>query len=386
MKIAHVGLDLVPSSGGSVVSIRDFSQVSNSVVISFTQPAKLRNECSAIDGTVHIEVSSGFWGRAFAWAPEKNRCLALDSLNDVDLIVCHVLLRYHVHWVKVASRQLRIPYWVVPHGCLDPYVFSYRSMIKKVWFNLYGRRFLTKAARVIFATEKEKLKASKYYCEDNTNVIHWPVQPIDVSCGEKVRDRIRNRLQIGEEDKILIYLGRLHPMKRPIETIIAFGHAGTTRTHLMIVGPDEEISLDDCKTIVQEYGINNIHLIGPIYGDEKNDYLLASDAYISLSHRENFGYTTAEALSAGLPVILSPGNDLADELVSLDCGWMLKDNLAETAALAIREFSSLSLVRLQEMGQRGRNWALKHLDFKTFSNKVLLAASESLTHDKDHVD
>ena len=119
-------------------------------------------------------------------------------------------------------------------------------------------------------------------------------------------------------------------------------------------------------------------MVGPIYGDEKNDYLLASDAYISLSSKENFGYTTAEALSAGLPVILSPGNDLADELNALECGWMLRDNLPESAASAISEFSSMSMDRLEEMGQRGRCWALANLDFDKFAEKVNLTATDTL--------
>ena len=375
MKVAHIGLDLVPSSGGSVVSIRDFSSVLPSTIISFTQPAKLRTESSAICGTRHIEVSSGLLGRTFAWATKASRRAAWEAISDADLIVCHILLRYHVHWVKAVAKKRNIPYWVVPHGCLDPYVFSYRSFIKRAWFSFFGRPFLENAANVIFATEKEKIKACHIYQGRNTSVIHWPVEPLDCSRREFARRYIRESLELEPDDKILIYVGRLHSMKRPLETIVAFAEARTTGTYLLVVGPDETITQQHCRDLVAGLELSNVILAGPVFGQTKNDYLLASDGFISLSHRENFGYTTAEALSAGLPVILSPGNDLSDELLSHKCGWMLPDDDPETAASAISQFSASTVDDLEAMGERGRAWSLENLSFTKFSEQVIIAAN-----------
>ena len=352
------------------MSIRDFSQVTESTIISFTHPTKLKKEGSAIQGTVHIETSTGFFGRAFSWAPQGNRRLALECIDGADLIVCHVLLRYHVHWVRAIAKRYKIPYVVIPHGGLDPYVFSYRSLVKKVWFRLFGFPFLHNAASVIFATQRERVKASRYYAGANCQVIHWPVSALDLARRNSARESVRNKHGIALDDKILIFLGRLHPMKRPIETIAAFAQADVSGTHLFVIGPEENISQQRCLNLVNDLGVKNVHLVGPIYGEEKDDYLLAADGYISLSHRENFGYTTAEALSAGLPLILSPGNDLAEDLDSLECGWMLHDNTAESAAAAIGEFSALPKSQLQAMGQRGRCWALANLCFEKFAERV----------------
>lgn len=385
MKIVHVGLDVVPSSGGSVESIRDFTSVLPSIVISFTSPRKLETEATAIPGTIHIEVYDGFIGRAFAWTPTERRRAALEAVANADLIICHILLRYHVHWVKAIAKEKKIPYWVVPHGCLDPYVFSYRTLIKRVWFFLFGQPFLKGADKVVFATQKERLKASRYFSGENNIVIHWPVKPIDCARRDLARRRIREDLQIPVDDKVLLYMGRLHDMKRPIETITAFAMAHTNGMHLVLVGPDETVTQEQCLMLVHSLHVPGVHLLGAIYGDDKNDYLLGSDGFISLSYRENFGYTTAEALSAGLPVILSPGNDLADELVSHGCGWMLKDNQLETAATAIREFSAVPFAQLREMGTRGRSWALDNLGFEKFAEQVRLVATESIGHFKSNI-
>lgn len=380
MKIVHVGLDIVPSSGGSYTAIRDFSRAAESTVVSFTNPAKLNVETSAVPNTVHIATDPGFFGRTFAWAHELNRRNANTAVRDADLMVCHILLRYHVHWVRSIVKRNNIPYWVVPHGCLDPYVFSYRTQVKKIWFYLFGRPFLKNARYVIFATEKERLKASRYYSGANCRVINWPVQFIDTGRRTPAREIIRDKHRIRADEKVIIFLGRLHSLKCPLETIEAFAKADVSGSHLLIVGPEDTISQTDCANLVQRLGVKNVHLIGPVYGDEKEAYLLASDVYISLSHRENFGYATAEALSAGLPVILSPGNDLAEELKSLECGWLLEDNSPETAAVAIKEIGSLKTEQLLEMGQKAREWALRKLDFNRFAREISRLAIETVEH------
>ncbi|HEX9023240.1 MAG TPA: glycosyltransferase [Geobacteraceae bacterium] len=376
MRIVHVGLELVPSSGGSYQAIRDFSQIADSTVISFTGRGKQDADQVSASPVLHIPTSPGILGRAFSWASERDRARAGEVVRAADLVVCHILWRYHVHWIKALVERYNIPYWVVPHGCLDPYVFSYRSLVKKVWYRLFGRAFLENASSVIFATEKEKSKAAPYYDGENSRVIHWPVAPVDVSRRGHARDAVRRKYGIAADDRVLIYLGRLHSLKCPLETISAFARAGVAGTHLLMVGPEETITADDCMNLAERLHIRNVHLVGPVYGEEKYDYLLASDAFVSLSCKENFGYTTAEALSAGLPVILSPGNDLSDELKGMECGWLLKDNTPETAMAAMREFALTDGQRLARMGENGRRWAVANLGYTVFADKVnRLAAS-----------
>jgi glycosyltransferase involved in cell wall biosynthesis len=366
----HVGLDVVPSTGGTYKTINEFSKISNSLIISFTHHNKYINENPTTANVIHVKCSIDFLGRSFAFAPKKMRIKADEAIKDADLIICHILWRYHVHWVKAHAAREGIPYWVIPHGSLDPYVFSYRSLIKKIWFNLFGYSFLKKSSKVIFATEKEKNKASIYYNDENSCVINWPVEPINCYRKNYAKITIRKKYEISQEEKILIYLGRLHSSKRPLETIKSFALAGVAGAHLLILGPEETISREECMDLVEKLGVRNVHLVGPIYGEEKNIYLMASDVYISLSEKENFGHTVAEALSAGLPVILSPGNDLGGELIPLDCGWILKDNQLETAAVAIKEFCTQSDDMLIEMGQRGRKWAITELNPNKFRKKI----------------
>lgn len=373
-----VGLGLVPSTGGPPKTINLFRKALDAQVVSFSDTAALQAEGSAIPGAVHVPIDSGFRGKAYSWVSSEALAPADTLASRANLLSCHILYRYHVHWVKRKAKEAGIPYWVVPHGCLDPYVFTYRGIIKKLWLKWIGLDFLKGAESIICATHAERDKIAQWYTGDNLRVVHWPVAPIDDSARAAVRHEVRKQLGIPEEAKVLLYMGRLHPMKRPLETIEAVGMARCKNVHLLVIGPEESYSVEQCKAYAQQHDAENVHVLGPVYGNDKERYLLASDAFISLSIRENFGHTAAESLMAGLPLILSPGNDLGGELKSVDCAWLLNDDALPTAVAAIQEFDAMPLEALALRGQRGKAWALDALSFHTFEHKIQALARNAI--------
>ena len=73
-------------------------------------------------------------------------------------------------------------------------------------------------------------------------------------------------------------------------------------------------------------------------------------------------------MASGLPVILSPGNDLTFELASRNCGWMLPT--IDAAEEAIEAAASLPADQLAEKGARARQWAVESLQFETFQKRI----------------
>ncbi|HCR37562.1 MAG TPA: hypothetical protein DIU37_05370 [Opitutae bacterium] len=381
MDIPHavlVGLGLVPSTGGPPKTMGLFKKALGADVVSFTSPQSLENEGSAIEDTVHVPIARGLRGRGYSFAEPSALVPAEELVSKAGLLSCHILYRYHVHWVRRMAVQHRIPYWVVPHGCLDPYVFTYRGWVKKLWFQWIGKPFLKHAAHIICATEAERRKLRRYYEGDNLRVVHWPVIPMDTSQRTVQREALRKKLGIPQDARVLLYLGRLHPMKRPLETIQVIARAYCDNVHLIVVGPEERYTVGQCQDYADAVGAKNVHVVGPAFGEGKNAYCLASDGFISLSIRENFGHTAAESLTAELPLILSPGNDLAPELAPLHCGWMLQDDRLETAVNAVRDFATVDPADLEARGKRGQAWALEELSFERFSYKIRMLAQEAV--------
>jgi glycosyltransferase involved in cell wall biosynthesis len=114
--------------------------------------------------------------------------------------------------------------------------------------------------------------------------------------------------------------------------------------------------------------------MGAAYGSARHDYIDAADVYVSLSRRENFNFTAAEALASRLPVMLSPGNDLSADLQATDCGWFLPS--LDQAADAFWLAASSAPEDRRSKGARGRMWAEAHLRFDTFQSRVRAFAAQ----------
>ncbi len=384
MRVTQVCLDYAPSSGGTTTSITNFNQAlgGGNIVTFVSQASPL--EMMEGDRILAVPTVSGFLGKKYALAFPGALKTAGNLISESDLIVCHMLYRHHVQWAIKIARRKKIPYWVVPHGILDPFVSTYRSGRKWLWMQLVGKSILRRAAYVIFATETERQKALSRFPEMNAVVVHWPVAVGDTSPAKRAEARslVRELHGISGTDRVLLYVGRLHESKRPLETIRAFGQAGRPDLHLLMVGPDETITGEGCARYAREHEIANVHMVGPVYGNEKFSYYMAADGYVSLSAKENFGYTVAEALACGLPVILSPGNDLSEELKPERCGWFLDEEGATAAVAGIKEFAGASLSDLKEMGGRGRRWVQQQLSPGRFKEQLESLATAAVTENR----
>lgn len=378
-KVMLVGLSLLPRHGGLPKTMRKFGEALKARVVSFTSQTFPIEEREAFPEVEHISVGRSKLADAYAWAGSRSRAKVEAEVATMDLLSCHVMLRYHSHWVRRMARKHDIPYWFVPHGQLDPWVYTYRSTVKRIWLKFFGKRLMREAAHVIFSTEQERKKAKWFYDGPNTRVIHWPVDLIDTSETGQAKVWLREKFGIPDSDKVLLYLGRIHSMKNPLKTIEAVAQSGESGVHLLIVGPDGDVSAEDCQRKAEACGVaGRVHVPGPVYGEAKAKVLLGADAFISLSHRENFGHTAAESIAAATPVILSPGNDLGPELKPYDCGLFLKDDAMETAVNAIRRFVGLPKSELEAMGARGREFVAEKLSFELFESKLKALAEEAV--------
>jgi glycosyltransferase involved in cell wall biosynthesis len=380
MKTINVTLDYASVTGGSAESVRQFERALGSATISFTSH-QLFPQAVRSPNVLHVLYQGSGFAKGYSRPSATELHGAEDVLRGADLIFCHKLFRFHNDWVYRTARRLRIPYCIIPHGSLDPYVFTYRRFRKRLWMASLGKRFFEGAAGLIFATQREKEKALCRIRAGRTWVINWPLPDWVPPDACPSREATRKQFGVAPGERVLLFLGRLHPMKRPLETIGAFGRARVTGVHLVIVGPEDAYSKADLLDFAQQRGIANVHVVGAAYGKEKWGLYHSSDAFISLSARENFGFTVAEALAANLPVLLSSGNDLVDDIRHTDCGWFLENDSEQVVAESIRDFATASPETLTEMGARGNAWALANTGAERFRSNLLSVCREVVGHD-----
>src|SRR5262249_18322773 len=125
-----------------------------------------------------------------------------------------------------------------------------------------------------------------------------------------------------ETDPYVLVLSRLHPKKRIVVLIEAFKALSLADWRLVIAGDGQRDYVAALKE--KAAGAGNIVFAGWVDGEEK-DALLRGAALLALpSQQENFGLCVMEAMSRGVPVLISPQVNLAEEIAAAGAGWVVE--------------------------------------------------------------
>ena len=387
MRVCNVCLTHDPAYGGLHRSVQDFSQALSASVLSFDDGPvdDGRGERASVEEGVSVRrlgCGTGWLARDCRVMSPAVARQADAAVADADLLVVHSLFRGHTTWAQAWAKQHGRRYWAVPHGCLDPWGLSHHGLLKRLWLEARGRSFLADADRIIVSSHRSLQKSLAWIPDgrpaDRAVVVHWPVDLPRLDGQVTARAAFRQQHGIPEAARLLLFVGRLHAVKRPVETVRAFCEATAAASgeqcHLAIIGMDGDLTQEDVRAAIPPACRGRVHVIGPLAGADLAAAHLAGDGFISLSFQENFGYAAAEAVAYGLPVILSPGHDLAHEMPALDgrfaCGWLLGDDAHATAVAAIREWAGASEATRAAAGGVGRAWAAETLSLERFRERL----------------
>lgn len=129
------------------------------------------------------------------------------------------------------------------------------------------------------------------------------------------RDDLRNRLLVGKDDFVFVFVGRLVGDKGINELVAAFKQlmAEHKNVKLLLVGPYEN-QLDPLKPETEKEIETNQSIITTGSQKDVRPYYVAADAFVFPSYREGFPNTVIEAGALGLPSIVTDING-ANEII-----------------------------------------------------------------------
>jgi glycosyltransferase involved in cell wall biosynthesis len=139
----------------------------------------------------------------------------------------------------------------------------------------------------------------------------------------------------------------------------------------MIAGMDGDITREQLTARIPPAFRDRVHIVGEVSGDNWVDAYAGSDAFVSLSFRENFGYSIAEAAAFGLPLLVSEGHDLVHEMSgaaanSFEAGWMVPTHGALDWTVAITRLLNSSHSERSSRGRCGEEFVRRTLSFEQF--------------------
>ena len=145
------------------------------------------------------------------------------------------------------------------------------------------------------------------------------------------RITLRQRLNIGAEDNIALFFGRLSQMSKgdlgPLLVALSMLSRRETHIHLIIAGDDTQINEAPRLTaLANELGCIQKLTIWPNPSvNDKHVLYSAADIFVSPSDniQETFGLTVAEALSYGLPAVVSDWDGYRDIVSEGETGFLV---------------------------------------------------------------
>jgi glycosyltransferase involved in cell wall biosynthesis len=263
--------------------------------------------------------------------------------GEYDAVVTHGLWQYHGFAVWLALRNQSTPYFVYPHGMLDPWfkqAYPLKHLKKWLYWPWAEYRVLRDARAVLFTCEDEKMLAAQsfwlYRCHGRVPGfgITNPSGPAGV---QRNAFYIRFPELVGK--RILLFLGRIHPKKGCDLLLEAFAAVAHTDPALRLVfaGPDRTGWQPRLEARALELGVaDRVTWAGMLSGDAKWGAFRAADAFALTSHQENFGVAVAEALACGVPVLISDKVNIWREIEAYSAGIVAPDDLAGAQSLLRR--------------------------------------------------
>lgn len=210
---------------------------------------------------------------------------------------------YSTHWIaKILSMLYRVPY--VNHIAYTPtarrpWKPSPTFVLERVNFKLFlGKHVFCRVPRVRDVIAK--------MTNAKVEIIHGILNKKRVTQAAESADPVYHfqTLDIGSDEQLLLFVGRLSPNKNPVSAVETIDDLGSNYKLVMIGdGPERE----RVKDKVDQLALNDrVELLGERSHQETLEWMMSADALLLTSYVEAYPTVVFEALVLGTHVFATP--------------------------------------------------------------------------------
>lgn len=319
MRLLHITATHLNLAGGIPVVLRDLVSAQNKIENFEARVLSIRADISAM--------KSEFFDFLGNESFEKY----IDNYKpDVVIFHSHYYFDYLRFYRSLVKRN--IPYFIEPHGSFGKAALQKSRLKKQIANGIVLRPFMKCAKGYIFLNESEKNDA-----QFKTN--HDLVIPNGIDA-EKIEREI-----CPQERWSLYFIGRFDVNHKGLDFLFDALEILDKKNERVSVklygkGTDEELEFVNHR-------ISNLHSVsvincGPIYGDDQARTLEQCGIMLLTSRYEGFPMTVLEAWKYGNPCLVTPGTNVADEIVENGLGWKTElnaEDIAHAISLGLSEYS-----------------------------------------------
>lgn len=376
MRILRIISSINPRGGGPVEGLIQSSRVLLEMGHE-TEILSVDDECAYYISTCPIPIHAKGPGKGNYGFNRKLKLWLDNHCNKYDAIIIHGLWQYHGFAAHSVLTRRKKPYYIFTHGMLDPWFRQqYRLKHFKKW--LYWPwaeyRVLRDAKKVFFTSEEERIRAREsfwlYRC--NETVVNYGTAGQAGDATYQKSEFLRAFPHLKGKP-YLLFLSRIHPKKGVDILLDAFVASLNLQfdLKLVIAGPDQTGWQQELEKHVLRMNIaDRVTWTGMLKGDLKWGAYLNAQAFILPSHQENFGIVVAEALSCGIPVLISDKINIWREVRDEEAGLVENDTQAGCINL-IRRWVAINEDERRSMIVNARKCFNKHFEIHQAANNLL---------------
>ncbi|MBN1910108.1 MAG: glycosyltransferase [Pirellulales bacterium] len=284
-----------------------------------------------------------------------------------DLVVLHsTYIPAHAAITRQLVR-LGIPYVLCPRGGMTCKAQRSKWLKKKIANFAFFNRMVARAAAVHYLTPEEAAASRR-----------WNRPSVVVGNGISPPPATELATPGQSPCRRLVFVGRLAMDHKGLDLLVEA--CGLVRADLIesgaqvqLFGPDWRGARRCLGDRIAKMGLQeHVVLPGPVCGDAKAEVYRGADAFVLTSRWEGHPISILEALSYGLPCLVTPGTNMADAVACSGAGWRVELS-ASHIAVAIQRLLRADQETLRVAGANARELALREYSWDIVGAKTAAA-------------
>ena len=354
MRILHVIPYISPVFGGPPQVIKAMVQasiISGHDVIVLSTTAGLNEK---IDGEGGLNILNSKTYKLFPISSLRNWFYS-KPLNDelknlvgnIDLVHLHIPFTAPFFFAAKWARKNNIPYVITTHGLLDVWSMNHKKIKKWIYFLLFEKLTFKKALKIHVTSTFEKNQVERLCLGVPLKII-----PLPVVAEKKVHNLVFSDEDVPDsKDSVahILFVGRLHPVKGITYLLKALDILRNRGINFILDlgGSGDKMYLEFLGKKIQEYDLQRF-IVFHEHVNERQKKILYKKAsvFVLPSLHENFGLAAAEAMAAGVPVVVTDQVGLAKDIAEFRAGIVVPASDSELLANAIQSILKIDKISM----------------------------------------
>ena len=286
------------------------------------------------------------------------------QMDGDSLVILNGIMHGRVCAMSRSLKKNKIPYIIAPHDPYNPAFFSKKFILKYSFWHLLEKRILGQALgiQILDSRHAQWLKKLKI----KTPILTTPngFSPQDVFP--------ETSLKWGENETTkLFFLGRMDTDNKGLDLLLdAFSQITVQENiHLTFQGPDagdkQSLQAQAKKLFIE----NKVSFLEPDFNKSSSAIIKEYDIFCIPSRFEGFSLAALEAMLAGRVLLVSEIAGIAPHVEKCGCGVIVTPGVSSIKSGLIELLKCRS--EWQEMGLKGREYALNHLHWDKIATVAL---------------